>query len=113
MYVKELTDESDIDTSWGERATLGCPSEAILENPSVEGGFSLRSQPKVWVRNTLENIVVVFGRPEDGRAWVRNIPGGGGGQELDDTTKISAMHIYQAASTSRADRNLIIACRIY
>ena len=54
--------------------------------------------------------MVVFRRPEDGRAWVRNVPGDGG-QVLRCFVKKNVM--YQAASTSRADKNLIRACRIY
>ena len=75
MQAKEFTNESDIDTAWGERAALSGPSETVLENPSVESGLGLWGQPKVRIRNTLENVVVVFRRPEDGRAWVRDIPG--------------------------------------
>ena len=71
------TNESDIDTAWSEGTALGCPSEAVLENPRVESGFSLRSQPQIWICNTLEDVVVVFRRPEDGRTWVRNVPSEG------------------------------------
>lgn len=75
MYTgKNLTNEGDIDTAWGKGTALGGPSETVLENPSIKGRLGLRSQPEVRVRNTLENVVVVFRRPEDGGAWVRNIP---------------------------------------
>ena len=72
---KDLTNEGDIDTAWCKGTALGGPSETVLENPSIKGRLGLSSQPEVWVRNTLENVVVVFRRPEDGRTRVRNVPG--------------------------------------
>lgn len=92
--IKERTDESDINTTFGEGTALSGPSETVLENPSVESGFGLRSQPQVWIRNTLEDVVVVFRCPEDGRAWVRNIPGDGG-KGLDHRVKKSVMYTKQ------------------
>ena len=92
--LKEPTNESDIDTAWGEGAALGGPSEAVLENPGVESGLCLGSQPQVWIRNTLEDVVVVLCRPEDGRAWVRNVPGDDS-QAIHHAVKISGMHTKQ------------------
>jgi len=71
------TNESDINTAWGKGTALSGPSETVLENPGIESGLGLRSQPQVWICNTLEDVVVVLRRPEDGRAWVRNVPGDG------------------------------------
>ena len=76
--LEEPTDESDIDTAWGKGAALGGPSETVLENPGIESGLGLGSQPQVWIRNTLEDIVVVLRGPEDGWARVRNVPSYGG-----------------------------------
>jgi len=92
--LKEPTDESDIDTTWGEGAALRGPSETVLENPGVESGLCLGSQPQVWIRNTLKDIVVVLRRPEDGRARVRNVPGDGG-QATHHAAKINEMHTKQ------------------
>ena len=92
--LKEPTNESDIDTTWGKGATLGGPSETVLENPGVKSGLCLRSQPQVWIRNTLEDVVVVLRRPEDGRARVRNIPGDGS-QAMHHGVKVNEIHTKQ------------------
>ena len=39
--LKELTNESDIDTAFGEGAALSGPSKTILEDPGVESGLGL------------------------------------------------------------------------
>ena len=91
---KEPTDESDIDTAWGKGAALSGPSEPIPENPGVESGLGLVGQPQVRIRNTLEDVVVVLRRPEDGRAWVRNVPDDGG-QVLYHMVKIGEMYTKQ------------------
>ena len=91
---KEPTNESDIDTTCGKGAALGGPSETVLENPGVYNGLCLRSQPQVWIRNTLEDVVVVLRSPEDGQARVRDVPGDGG-QAMHYAVKISGMYTKQ------------------
>ena len=79
MYnLKGPTDESDINTAFSEGSTLSSPPETVLENPGIESGLGLGSQPQVWIRDALEDVVVVLRRPEDSWARVRNVPGDGG-----------------------------------
>jgi hypothetical protein len=92
--LKEPTNESDIDTTLGEWAPLGGPSETVLENPGIESSLCLSSQPQIWIRNTLEDVVVVLRGPEDGRARVRNVPGDGG-QATHHVVKMNGMHTKQ------------------
>ena len=92
--LKEPTNKSDIDTARGEGAALGGPPETVLENPGVESGLGLGSQPQVWICNTLEDVVVDLRRPEDGRARVRNVPGGDS-QVMHHAAKISGMYTKQ------------------
>ena len=76
MYtLKGPTDESDIDTAFGEGSTLSGPPETVLENPGIESGLGLGSQPQVWIRNALENVVIGLGNSEDRRLGIRDPPG--------------------------------------
>lgn len=70
------TYESDIYTAMCERATLCCPPEAVLEDPCIKVVLGCFSETEIGSGDTLEDVVIVLGRTENARGWIRDIPGG-------------------------------------
>ena len=68
------TNERNVDAPTCERAALSCPTQSILEDPSVKVIFGFLSESKVGRGNALQYIVVVLGRSEDARGWVWDVP---------------------------------------
>jgi hypothetical protein len=64
---EQLTDKSNINTSFSERSTLSGPTEAILQNPGIEAIFGFLSETEVRCCDSLQYIVVVLGGTEDAR----------------------------------------------
>jgi hypothetical protein len=104
------TDESDVNATRSKRATLSCPPETVLENPRVKVILGFLGKSEIRRSNSLKNVVVVLGRAEHAWGRVRHIP-----VKMVSVKKryVGDVTTDQAASTSKAVRNLIKAWRIY
>lgn len=74
LYDEALADEGNVNTTWGKRTALCRPSQTVLQDPSVKVVLLLLRKTKAGIGNTLQDIVVVLGCPENRRRWVRHIP---------------------------------------
>lgn len=72
--MREVTDEGDIDTTRRKRSTLGSPSQAVLQDPSIELSLGFVSKAEVGGCDTLQDVVVVLRRTENTWRRVRDIP---------------------------------------
>lgn len=74
LYDEVLTDEGNVNTTWCQWTAFCCPSQTVLQDPSVKVVLLLLRETKAGIGNALQDIVVVLGCPENRRRWVRHIP---------------------------------------
>ena len=61
-----LTNECNIYTTGRKGSAFGCPPETILENPGVKVVLCFLTETEIGIGDTLEDVVVVLRRTEDG-----------------------------------------------
>lgn len=69
-----VINESDIDATLRKWSAFRGPAQAILEDPLVECTLLLLREAQRWVRNALQDVVVVLRGTENSRRRVRHIP---------------------------------------
>lgn len=68
------TNERNVHSTFGQRSTLGRPSQTVLQDPSVEVVLRFLREAKVRGSDALEDVVVVLRSPKDRRRRVRHVP---------------------------------------
>lgn len=68
------TNEGNVHTTRSKRTTLCSPSQTVLENPGIKVVLLVLGETQTGICDTLEDVVVVLGCPENRRRRVRNVP---------------------------------------
>lgn len=68
------TDKCNVHATRCKGSTFCGPSQAVLQNPSIEVVLGLLSKTKIRGSDALENVVVVLGGTEHAWGRVRDIP---------------------------------------